>query len=271
MGKKKKTNYQELTEYLIDRFKSEHILQKITHKNKAITGNLKNSGITITIRPKEPKDWHRMFEYYREFPDKLYEDIIPFMGLGWWITQEKKTLNEDRQRVIDLLKIQSGLLHGFLRGVIKANLDLRDLPSLKSAIKEAKDSGLVIDWKDTKLFTQVVIETVYSEYIQVAGIRGFNEGFDSDNFDLTYIKQGERLLRSEDGRYWISELHTFQTFMTIGTEPHDDALFKLLYTITKSTGIPESIDISPDKFVCNPSELTLIRKTIKKAFPNLNL
>lgn len=252
----------------------------VSQRSKAITGLLKCCGIRVTISPEKPEDWAIIRGYYPAFKENLFKDMYPFMQAGLSAIQPKKTINQSKQSLIDLLKLQAALLNGFLRRIKSG--DLKRLPSLKKAIEAVDDIAFIqlpeSKKIDTKAFTKHIIETVYSDTILHNKLKGYKKegGFDSDNFNLSYIKAGEDIFKNGmehellSSSYSILYLMNIDKFATITNEP----FFKLLYNLIKSIHIRYRGYIDPSEIVSsikNPDELDLMKSIIIKAFPAITL
>lgn len=261
-----------------------------------VTGRLKTSGIEISITAK-PDDWKVLKSYcVNRWNGDLYKDLTPFVDQALLKAMPRKTVSV-RQGFIDIMKVQAGLLHGFLSHVSKRKAILNNLPSLQ-AIKLSEDEKPIQN--DLIVYTQILIGKIFQNYINHYKMQKIIDG-DRDNFRVTYIDGGKKILKedSEKSTWAVRSLNsvlnskkegiingavTIPGRLSFKSYEHDSIkkhIYKFFQILILSISIPfyqqpsgpfnkeHPLDALAVRLNTSSSELLLMHNIIKDIFPSL--
>jgi hypothetical protein len=240
---------------------------KVSFRKNVVTGTLKHSGIELKLSVKKPKDWKVLRDFYSPFKKELYNDLFPLLQTAYF-SASPKTKHKKGQHFKDIMKVQAGLLHGFLSYAIQNNKYLPSLRAIKVDANLRKQ-----DMRNPQRLTAYFMESVYGEYMKCNNCIPFYTDEAITNFYKNYIKKGEDIIKNDIAflKIAMSSIHSILYLMKIKKGILHATIFDFLYNLFRSIHIKyrSSIDCTVAESCENPDELDSMKTILLEIFPSL--
>ncbi|MBI5327302.1 MAG: hypothetical protein HZB80_03275 [Deltaproteobacteria bacterium] len=201
-------------------------------------------------------------------------------------TLPPKTLNESKQHLIEILKVQAAVLYDFLSYTLK--LPENEQPtSLKALLKVVDGFSYKRDLKNLAQcilnadLAHCIMNKVYNGWIGYNEIKGWydkEDNLNTENFLETYIKGGRKMTKTD-----IEKAKNRLQFMDVllydastgydeqGIKKKTNPALDFLVNLSRAINVKYRSEINPDS-ICpsNPNELDSIREVLQKLYPSIS-